>query len=614
MNAWEKIKLEIVANINSILGAELASADDLIIPPNPEFGDLGIALFGLAKKLGKAPNEISEQILNNIKYGEVIIGAKAAGPYLNFFLDKKNLAENVIAEIDEAKEKFGQNDSILTHPLRQAQGRPSAPPKADEGGAIHPSPLGSAQGRQEGNKKIVLEFSNGNTHKEFHIGHLRNICYGDSLVKILNAGGADAIPVSYINDFGIHVAKTLWDLDAYVKENLNGKKLDDFSEAEKGFLLGKIYVDASTKEKNDPTATPIIGGWKQKIEARQGEEYALWQKTRLWSIANFAAVYADLGIKFQDTLYESELVDEGKKIVEELLAKNILKKSEGAIIADLSDYKLDVLVFVRSNGTATYSVADLALSREKERRYSPDESIVLTDVRQELYFKQLFKILELSGAKEKFLHLGYDFVKLPSGMMSSRTGNVITYQELKEELLAKCEAEAKKRHEDWDEEKIKSNALKIGLGAAKFEMLKVGAKSIITFDIEKALALEGYTSAYIQYAYARIQSIMRKIKNEKLKIKNIDFTKLSEIKEIELIKKLAIYPEIISRAGVEYDPSVIAKYVYELAQLLNDYYHSVPVLQAEEETKNARLALLSSVAQVIKNGLGLLGIETVDEM
>jgi arginyl-tRNA synthetase len=597
MNAWEKIKFEIIAKINEILGAELATADDLIIPPNPEFGDLGIALFGLAKKLGKAPNEISDKILNSIKYNEVITGAKAAGPYLNFFLDKKNMVENVITEIDVEKEKFGQNSSALTHPVSR--------------GASHPS--------QEGNKKIVLEFSNGNTHKEFHVGHLRNICYGDSLVKILNANGAEAIPVSYINDFGIHVAKTLWDLDSYVKENLGGKNIDDFSEAEKGYLLGKIYVDASNKEKDNPVATQMIGGWKQKIESREGEEYALWQKTRLWSIANFAAVYADLGIKFQDTLYESELVDEGKKIVDELLAKNILKKSEGAIIADLSDYKLDVLVFVRSNGTATYSVADLALSREKERRYSPDESIVIVDVRQELYFKQLFKILELSGSREKFLHLGYDFVKLPSGMMSSRTGNVITYQELKEELLAKCVAEAKKRHEDWDEAKIKSNALKIGLGAAKFEMLKVGAKSIITFDIEKALALEGFTSAYIQYAYARIQSISRKsplsrgVTEGWGVLANVG-EKLTEEKEISLIKKLAVFSEIIERAGVEYDPSVVAKYVYELAQMLNDYYHAIPVLQAEEETKNARLALLGSVAQVIKNGLGLLGIETVEEM
>jgi arginyl-tRNA synthetase len=578
MFAWEKIKKEIVANINEVLGEKLASAEDLIIPPNPSFGDLGIALFALAKKTGKTPNEVSEAILNGLKFNETIIGAKAAGPYLNFFLDKKNLTKNVIAEIDEEEEKFGRNKS----------------------------------GSQE---KIVLEFSNGNTHKEFHIGHLRNICYGDSLVKILSADGSEVIPVSYINDFGIHVAKTLWDLAPYIQEKLGGKNIDGMSEAERGYLLGKIYVDASTKEKDNPVATQMIGGWKLKIESRKGEEYALWQKTRLWSIANFATVYRDLKISFRDTLYESELVDEGKKIVDELLAKNILKKSEGAIIADLKEYGLDVLVFVRSNGTATYSVADLALSREKERRYAPNESIVITDVRQELYFKQLFKILELSGAKEKFVHLGHDFVKLPSGMMASRTGNVITYQELKEELLAKCEAETKKRHEDWTEEKIKANALIIGLGAAKFEMLKVGAKSIITFDIAKALSLEGYTSAYIQYAYARIQSILRKVKSEKLKVKSINFGKLSENKELELIKKIAVYPEIVEAAGKDYDPSVIAKYVYEFAQLLNDYYHAVPVLQAaDEEIKFARLALLGSVAQVIKNGLNLLGIETVEEM
>jgi arginyl-tRNA synthetase len=583
MYAWEKIKKNITANLSKILNKEI-STDKFILPPNPEMGDLGLPLFNLAKESGKNPAELAREIAE--KYpAEGEAKAKATGPYLNFILDKKYLAENIITEIiNDGKEYPAPTLPALRAPL-------------------------SGRGL-----KIVLEFSNGNTHKELHIGHLRNICYGDSLTKILKASGAEVISVSYINDFGIHVAKTLWDLDSYVKENLGGKNIEDFSEAERGYLLGKIYVDASQKEKANTALTAEIGAWKQKIENREGEEYVLWQKTRLWSIANFAAVYSDLNIKFQDTLYESELVDEGKKIVEELLAKNILKKSEGAIIADLTDYKLDVLVFVRSNGTATYSVADLALAREKERRYSPDESIVIVDIRQELYFKQLFKILELSGAKEKFLHLGYDFVKLPSGMMSSRTGNVITYQELKEEILAKCVAETKKRHEDWSEEKIKDNSLKIGLGAIKFEMLKVGAKSIITFDIEKALSLEGYTSAYIQYAYARIQSILRKIINYQLSIINVDFSKLPENREIELIKKLAIYPEIIDTAGKDYDPSEIAKYVYELAQLLNDYYHAVPVLQAEEEIKNARLALLSSVAQIIKNGLALLGIETVEEM
>ncbi|MDD5528314.1 MAG: arginine--tRNA ligase [Patescibacteria group bacterium] len=578
MYAWEKIKQEIIAEINAVLGENFAAAEDLIIPPKPEFGDLGIALFALAKKTGKTPNEVSEMILNGIKFDETIVSAKAAGPYLNFFLNKKNLAQNVIAGIDKEEEGYGNNKS----------------------------------GKKE---KIILEFSNVNTHKEYHIGHLRNICYGDAVTKILNANGFEAVPISYVNDFGIHTAKTLWDYEAFIKEKLEGKDIEDFPEAERGFLLGKMYVDASLKEKDDPVAAQMIGGWKQKIEERAGEEFELWRKTRLWSIAQFAAIYQDLKIEFKDILYESDFVERGKKIVKELIKKGILKASQGAIIADLEQYCLAVLVVIRSNGTASYCVGDLALAEEKHRKYKPARSIYIVDIRQELYFQQLFKILELEGFKEKLIHLPYDFVKLPSGMMSSRSGNVITYKELKEEILAKCEAETKKRHEDWPEEKIKDNALKIGLGATKFEMLKVGAKSIITFDIEKALSLEGYTSAYIQYAYARIQSIMRKVKNEKLKVKSVDFGKLSEEREIGLVKKLAVYPEIVEAAGKNYDPSDIAKYIYEVAQMLNDYYHAVPVLQApEEEIKNARLALLGAVAQVIKNGLELLGIEVVEEM
>ncbi len=578
MYAWEKIKEEIVTNINSVLGEKLAVADDLIIPPNPSFGDLGIALFALAKKTGRTPNEVSDAILNGIKFNETIIGAKAAGPYLNFFLGKKNLAQNIILDIDNEEAGFGRNKT----------------------------------GAKE---KIVLEFSNVNTHKEYHIGHLRNICYGDAVTKILQANGFDAIPISYVNDFGIHVAKALWDYEAFSKEKLNGKKMEDLPIEERGFLLGKMYVDASGKEKDDPVAAQMIGGWKQKIEARTGEEFKLWQKTRLWSIAQFDAIYRDLGVKFDDILYESDFVERGKAKVQELLKQGILRESEGAIIADLENCGLGVLVVMRSNNTATYAVADLALAEEKHRRYHPEQSIYVVDIRQELYFRQLFKILAASGFKEKLIHLPFDFVKLPSGMMASRTGNVITYKELKEELLAKCEAETKKRHDDWPEEKIKNNSFKVGLGAAKFEMLKVGAKSIITFDIEKALSLEGYTSAYIQYAYARIQSILRKVKREERRDKKINFEKLIEEKEITLIKKLAVYPEIVEAAGNEYDPSVIAKYIYEVAQMLNDYYHAVPVLQAaEEEIKIARLALLSSVAQVIHNGLALLGIETVEEM
>ncbi len=570
-----KIKREIASNLSKVLGRKI-EPKDLIPTPNPDMGDLGYPVFALAKELDKKPIDIARDAEERYpKKG--LTKAKATGPYLNFVIDREGLAKSVINEIRKEGHRYGR-------------------------------------GKSSKQEKIILEFSNGNTHKELHVGHLRNICYGDSLTKILNATGKKAVPVSYVNDFGIHVAKTLWDLDSYVKENFDGKTIDDLPEEEKGFLLGKIYVDASTKEKADPSLTEKIGQWKKNIESREGEEYALWQKTRLWSIAHFASVYKDLGVNFKDTFYESDVVDKGKAIVEELLNKNILKRSEGAVIADLKQYGLDVLVFVRSNGTATYSVADLALAQAKHDKFHPDVSVTIVDIRQSLYFKQLFKILELAGFKEKMEHIGYEFIKLPSGMMSSRTGNVITYKELKEDVLKRCFEETAKRHEDWTKEKIEDNAKKIGLGAMKFEMLKVGAQSIITFDIDKALSLEGFTSAYIQYAYARIKSIFRKLEKEKLKIKKFDPSKLSDLKEKELLKKLATYPEIVERAAKEYDTSEIAKYVYELAQNLNDYYHTVPVLQAEEVEKNARLTLLKAVSVVIENALELLGIEVVEEM
>jgi arginyl-tRNA synthetase len=573
MSTLAKIKKEIALNLSKVLSRKV-EPKDLVVTPNQDMGDLGYPLFALAKELNKKAVDIARDAEERYPKGGAA-RAKATGPYLNFIIDGSKLAKSVLKEIHKEKNDYGK------------------------------SKVGK-------NEKVVLEFSNVNTHKEYHVGHLRNICYGDSVTRILNAAGFKAVPISYVNDFGIHVAKTLWNYKSF--ENELGKKLTDLPIEERGFLLGKMYVSAAAKEKENPEAAAAIGTVKQNIESKKGQEYELWQETRKWSIAHFDSIYKDLKVSFNDTLYENEFVDKGKQVVENLLSKGVLKKSEGAIIADFKEYGLEVLVVIRSNGTATYCVADLALAKEKHKRFKPKKSIYLVDVRQSLYFKQLFKILELSGLKEEKIHLSYDFVKLPSGMMSSRTGNVITYKELKEEVLKKSFEETAKRHEDWTKEKIEDNAKKIGLGAVKFEMLKVEAQSVITFDIDKALSLEGFTSAYIQYAYARIKSIFRKIKNEELRIKNFKTEKLTDPKEKELLKKLAYYPEIVEKAAKAYNPSEIAKYAYELAQNLNDYYHAVPVLAAEEAEKNARLGLLGAVAQTIENALKLLGIETVEEM
>ncbi len=567
------IKEHIISLINQT--GIYAEIDDLSFPPNQEMGDLSLPCFNLAKKNGVTPNKLAEDLLNKIQTDEIISGIKAIGPYLNFIINIKYLAGEVIKNIYKQKDKYGKNSS-------------------------------------GNNKKVMIEYSNVNTHKEFHVGHLRNISYGDSVYRILLANGFKAIPISYVNDFGIHVAKTLWNYKNYINKNYsdNWSKL---SEVEKGIILGKIYTDASQKEEKDLTAKQMISGFMKQIENRKGEEYKLWQKTRNWSIKSFFEIYQELGIKFKDVLYESNFFEKGFKKTEDFLKKGILKKSEGAVIADLNKYNLGVLPIIRSDGSTLYATADLALAVYKFEKYKLDISIYVVDNRQSLYFQQLFKILELAGYNQKMIHLGYDFVKLPTGAMSSRSGNVITYHELSSQIFKETFRQTKSRHQDWSEKKIKKVSQIIGVGAMKFEMIKVRANNTIVFDIKKALSFEGFTSAYLQYTYARIQSVIRKSKIKICSSKK-DFQKLTELKEREIIIKLSQFAEIVEIAGKNYDPSEIAKYLFELAQIFNDYYHSINILKAKPDISAIRISLISSVAQVIKNGLSLLGIKVVEEM
>jgi len=584
MYILDKIKQTIAEAINEALKKKAVGAADLVYPPKPEFGDLSLPCYNIAKLAGKSAVEIAEFLVGKIKLNDVVVAAKAVGPFINFTFSKTKLAEGAIGEILNEKIKYGLNK------------------------------IGK-------NKRVMIEFSNANTHKEYHVGHLRNIAYGDAITKILTANGFKAIPVSYVNDFGIHVAKTLWALEKFYKDEKfpqprsaeRSRRSPFVKGGSKGYFLGKVYVRACAELEKDKSANAEVGEIMKKIESRSGREYKLWQKTRNWSIDGFAKIYKELGVKFEHIFYESEFIDKGLELVAELYKKEFLIKSQGVVIADLEKHNLGVLVFLRADGTALYPVADLPLAEEKFKKYKIDQSIHVVDARQSLYFKQLFKVLELLGFKQEMKHLSYDFVKLPEGMMSSRTGNVITYEDLRSQAMKKAAAETKKRHKNWSEKKINEVSDKLVNGALKFEMIKVGADKVITFDIEQALRFEGNTAAYLQYTGARINSINKKSK-EKLEIKNLKFENLIEPKENKIVNKLAKYPEIVEIAGRNYDPSELAKYLFDLAREFNDYYHAVPVLKAKTEVRQARLALISAVSQVIKNGLGLLGIEAVEEM
>ena len=564
MDLWKHVKQRLADQLNKQLALDIIKSGDFVLPPDAGLGDLALPLFILAKERQQTPAVLAKELA--AVWQADWCRAEAAGPYLNFRLDPAWAAE-VLANIEG-------------------------------GGGAEPE----GQGRE-----LMIEYSNANTHKEYHLGHLRNISFGDAMARLYGAIGYKVWPVSYINDFGIHVAKTIW---AIKRGFVN---LDEQDSADKGFLLGRAYVESVKQLESLPEAAAEVSAIMQQIEARQGEDYDLWCTTRQWSLDYFAEIYRELKVDFVEHYYESDYIDEGRALVNKLLEQGILKESQGAVIADLEQYGLGVLVVLRSDGTALYPVADWALAQEKFRRHNLSKSLYVVDVRQGLYFSQLFKVLELMGYQAEMKHLGYDFVKLPSGMMSSRTGNTVTYRDLYQQIFEKFKTEIADRHVDWPEEQMLQTANILTVATLKFEMLKVGADKVITFDINEALRFDGFTAAYLEYAAARINSIMLK-SGQDLSALASSSLNLQEPLELRLLAKLAQFEEKASLAASAANPSELAKYLYELAQLFNDYYQAVPILAGEEALRQSRLRLLLNIRTILARGLQLLGIEIVSQM
>ncbi len=567
-----------IKDIKKTILTELSLKDgDFSYPPDSKLGDLSLACFTLAKEASNNPAQVAldlqKKALESKALLDIFLEVKAVGPYLNFFFKNEKIIPEVLREIRLKAKNFGYSSN-------------------------------------ENPKSIMIEYSNGNTHKEYHVGHLRNISYGESIKNILKASGCKVIPVSYINDFGIHTAKTIW--------NWKANPVYEERPEDKGYLLGRCYSEASLKlakqkEEGNKSGQEEVSLIMKSIESRQGSDYELWKKTRNWSINYFNNIYKELNISFLDTFYESEVIDDGLKMVDDLTNKGILKLSEGAIIADLEEFNLGVLPVIRSDKTALYPVADLALASKKFNKYKLDASIYVVDVRQGLHFKQLFKVLELAGYKQPLIHLSYDFVTLPEGMMASRTGNVITYEDLKSKIFDKLFIETKKRHDNWTDSRLKETAMSLTMSIIKFEMLKVGAEKIITFNIEEAARFEGFTACYLQYTYARLRSLVRKA-GLGIYFSSPNLNLLQEKKEKDLILKAARFPEILQIAAEKYNPSEIAKFLFEFSKMINDYYHEVNILKAEKKIKLARLALVKSLSLVLVSGFSLLGIEALEEM
>ena len=519
---------------------------------------------------------------------------------------------------------------------------------------------------------IMVEYSSPNTNKPLHLGHLRNIFLGYSLAEILKAAGHEVIKTQVINDRGIHICKSMLAWEKFSPLNAKGERETPANTGLKGDkLVGKYYVEFDKRfnaEANeiisqwgngefDGFSSAVVETYKKfqeallgkeekaqqaiqdkikdlaknettllreakdmlvKWEARDPQTYLLWTTMNNWVYAGFELTYQKMGVDFDKLYYESETYLLGKDVIVEGLRSGVFfKKDDGSVWIDLTDEGLDEKIVLRSDGTAVYITQDIGTAIDRFSDYPSLDGMVYTvGNEQDYHFKVLFLILHKLGyawAKNCF-HLSYGMVDLPSGKMKSREGTIVDADDLMEEVIEKATEITKERgHLEGMSENLRGELYaQIGMGGLKYYLLKVDPKKRMLFNPEESVDLTGNTGPFIQYAHARICSLLKKGKLENYELKN-SFQLQAE--EKELVKYLALYPTIIKDAAANYSPALLANYLYELVKQFSHFYQTIPILiEANEDAKVGRLLLCANVAKVIRSGLALLGIEAPEKM
>ena len=473
--------------------------------------------------------------------------------------------------------------------------------------------FGSGQKRGE---RVMVEFSQPNTHKALHVGHLRSAILGDVLSRLLAFAGYDVVRANYPGDIGLHVIKWLW---CYMNFHPGEKPQKDITR-----WMGDIYAEASQRLDANPELEAEVRSLHKRWDQRDPEVVALWQETRQWSLDGFEEIYRQLDITFDIYYFNSQVEHPGKEIVNELIAKGIAQdeRPEGAVVVKIDELlglkneKFRVLVVLRSDDTALYATEDLALAVQKFRDF-PDlvYSYYVVDVRQSLHFQQVFKTLELAGYEwaSRCRHIPYELVNLPGNVvMASRDGTVVLLEDLMREATARALQVVEEKNPDLPTEVKQAIAQAVGIGAIKYPMLARENTKMVTFDWETALDFNGQAAPYIQYAYVRAGSILRKA-GENLPVPE-SYPQEMSTQEIELIDLISRLPNEVQRAAAELRPLWIATYAYELAKTFNDFYTQCPVLQVEEPLRSFRLRLVAATRQVLANSLALLGITAPQAM
>jgi arginyl-tRNA synthetase len=577
----DEIKKLIDAGIKELLGQTAHDHGVEIFierPDNRDFGDYATSVaFLLAKIEKRSPNEIAQELaakLSGLKL-DFISKVEAIGGYVNFFLSKKYLQDELAKIADDKNFGFGQH-------LK--------------------------------GKTVMVEYTDPNPFKLFHIGHLMSNAIGEAIARLYEASGAEVKRANYQGDVGLHVAKAIWGMKRLSDES-NKKKMPEEGESlsKKMEFLGEAYTFGSLAYENQPETKEAIAEINEKVYSKSDEEInRLYDTGKNWSLEYFETIYQRLDTKFDNYFFESEMGNDGLA----LLAKNpkVFQKSNGAVIFKGEDYGLHTRVFVNSQGLPTYEAKELGLNKRKFELYPLDLSVIVTGNEIVEYFRVLHKVMELviPEVAAKTLHIPHGMMRLASGKMSSRTGDVVTAEQLIEETKSRIR-EKENKENGLTEKEHEHNSEGIAIGAIKYSILKQSPGHDIVFDFDKSLAVEGDSGPYLQYAYARLKGILNKAGGHDLK--KGDFGVLQEDRELDLVRHLLEFPPVIKDSGEKTSPQYLAGYLYELAGLANRFYESLPVMkEPDENIKTARLGLVEIVASVLKTGLNLLGMQVLERI
>lgn len=580
--AYDLCRYELAGAISRILS--LNSLETLTVyhslekPPESHLGDYAYPCFQLAKALRKNPVEIAKNLsLQLVSSQEGLIDrVEPVGAFCNIFTKK----EKVFAKIIPKALDQSLFTEIKTHFKPE-----------------HP--------------KIMIEFSQPNTHKEFHVGHGRNVCLGDSIVRMHRFAGYQVTAVNYIGDEGTHVAKCLWQLVRSKEE----EPQERYSR-----WLGEKYRQASqllSDDSNKDIFKEEVSRVLNDLEKKEGLYYELWMKTREKCLKDFDSIYSWLDVHFDHVFYESDVSEESQSIVDEYLEKGLFQKSDGAIGIDMSQWKLGFFLARKTDGTTLYITKDLALARRKFKDFDIDQSVYVVGSEQNYHFRQLFKALELMGFKQSPFchHLSYAHVTLPHGKMSSRKGDVITFAYLQELIESEIANHLAKYKDLWTKEEIAQTSHKLTIAALKYGMLATDPAKEIVFDAASWTSFEGNSGTYLCYSYARSLSILKKCADAGYKEHLGNYELLNHETEHELLRFLHDFNLIVKMSVEQYKPSLLCTHLYNMCRAFNRFYANVSVLNAKDDReKQIRMSLILAFARVLEKGLELLGIAPPEKM